>query len=72
MAFVKLNCPLIIQYKKDGSNLQLNGGGLSLLGGDALVVALHGLLAGQVSLAGITLVDQELDVHLVGGSGESF
>lgn len=45
-------------------NLQFNRLWLALLGSDALVVALDCLLAGQVTLACISLVDQELDIHL--------
>jgi len=48
------------------NHLQSNRLGLSLLASDALVVSLDGLLAGEVSLAGITLVDQELHIHLAG------
>lgn len=45
-------------------NLQFNRLWLALLGSDALVVALDCLLTGQVALACISLVDQELDIHL--------
>jgi len=48
------------------NHLQSNRLGLSLLASDALVVSLDGLLAGEVSLAGIPLVDQELHIHLAG------
>lgn len=45
-------------------NLQLNGLGFTLLGSNAFLVALDCLHAGKVTPTRITLVDQELDVHL--------
>lgn len=47
--------------------LQLDGCGLGLL--LALLETLLGLSRGDVSLAGVPLVDQELGVHLEGETG---